>query len=94
MDFSDAIDLGIKYGQEAVIYKDPSGTLGVYYPQARVVEIAAKPSGDLAADIATDKSLYSKARGLSFSFGVPWGQKIPWDDRKIAREGLQKIKKG
>lgn len=78
MDFRDAIELGKKYGQQAVIYKDPSGVLGVYYPAEKVVEVAVKPDGDIAAELSRDPDLYSKSRGLSFSFGVLWGQKIPW----------------
>ena len=79
MKFTHAIKLGEKYEQQAVIYKDGSGTLGVYYPSERAVEVAATPDGDIAAEIALDKTLYSKGRGLSFSFGVLWGQKMPWD---------------
>lgn len=158
MKFTHAIKLGEKYKQQAVIFKDGSGTLGVYYPSERAVEVAATPDGDIAAEIALDKSpttplavgenvvvdktkntnplntdsceqyhnrvglvsektsgglmvsfyrgnmdeltgekqffngftsgqktglyrktLYSKGRGLSFSFGVLWGQKMPWD---------------
>ena len=79
MKFTHAIELGEKYEQQAVIFKDGSGTLGVYYPSERAVEVAATPDGDIAAEIALDKTLYSKGRGLSFSFGVLWGQKMPWD---------------
>jgi hypothetical protein len=78
MKFPHAIKLGEKYKQQAVIFKDGSGTLGVYYLAERAVEVAVTPDGDIAADIAMDKSQYSKARGLSFSFGVLWGQKMPW----------------
>jgi Protein of unknown function (DUF3293) len=92
MSFRDAIALGMKYKQQAVIYKDPSGTLGVYYPAEGMVEVAADPQGDIAADIATDKSQYSKARGLSFSFGVLWGQKMPWSmSRPVTQADLQEM---
>ena len=77
MSFSDAMSLGKKYGQDAVIYKDPSGTIGMYYRDG-TAEVAVQPSGDQAAQFSTSPDLYSKARGLSFEFGVLWGQKVPW----------------
>lgn len=92
MSFRDAIALGVKYRQEAVLYKDPSGTLGAYYPAEGTVEVAVDSEGDIAADIATDKSLYSKARGVSFSFGVLWGQKMPWPmTRPVKLEDVQRM---
>lgn len=82
MEFRDLVRLGKKFKQEAVIYKDPTGTIGMYYLDDGVAEIAVEPDGDLAAEIAADPSLYSKARGISFEFGFLWGQKVPWDGTK------------
>lgn len=78
MEFRDLVRLGKKYNQDAVIYKDPTGTIGMYYQKEGVAEVAVEPDGDLAAAIAADPSLYSKARGISFEFGFLWGQKVPW----------------
>lgn len=82
MKFEDAIALGKKWEQDAIVFKDPSGTLGMYYTKDGTAEIAVLPEGDMAVDISKDPNLYSKARGISFSFGVLWGQKVPWDGKK------------
>lgn len=79
MAFADVIALGKKYGQDAVIYKDPSGTIGMYYTKDDTAEVAVKPDGEMAVEVHTDRDLYSKCRGLSFEFGVLWGQKLPYD---------------
>jgi len=82
MKFEDAIALGKKWEQDAIVFKDPSGTLGMYYTKDGTAEIAVEPKGDMAVEISKDPDLYSKARGISFSFGVLWGQKVPWDGKK------------
>ena len=81
MRFPDLLKLGLKFDQDAVIFKDPSGTIGMYYQRDGVAEVAVKPDGDMAAQIQADPELYSKARGVSFEFGFLWGQRVPWDKR-------------
>jgi len=91
MTLADAIKIGKEFEQDAIIYKDPSGTLGMYYTKNDTAEIAVKPEGDIAVELSKDPDLYSKARGISFSFGVLWGQKVPWDGRKpIKRKDVEK----
>lgn len=89
MTFHDAIDFGIAYKQDAVIHKHPSGVLGMYYPMKYKAIVAAKEDGDLAAEISANPDLYSKARGISFSFNFLWSQEIPWDmSRPITKDDL------
>jgi len=96
MGFKDAIDLGRDYKQDAVIYKDPSGTIGAYFPDKNKVIVATKPDGDMAAEISANPDLYSKTRGLSFSFDLLWSQEVPWGmTRPVAKDDvLQFITEG
>lgn len=77
--FSDLIDLASQYQQDAVIYKDPSGTLGMYHLNRHVANISTDAKGDIKYDVKPDPNLYSKDRGISFSFDFLWGQDVPWD---------------
>jgi hypothetical protein len=79
MTFDDAIAMGRKYKQDAVIYKHPSGTLGAYFPTKNKVIVATKPDGEISAEISANPDLYSKGRGISFSFDLLWSQEIPWN---------------
>lgn len=86
-------DLGRKYGQDAVIYKSRDGVVGMYYTKgAPRAEVAVDPQGDPAFEMAEDSSLYTKARGLSFQFGVLWGKSLRWDgSHPIARKQLRQF---
>jgi len=75
-------ELSRKYEQDAVIHKSKDGVLGMYHTKGEPrAEVAVDPKGHPEYDIATDKSLYSKARGLSFEFGFLWGEELPWDGK-------------
>lgn len=90
MSFDDAYKLGRKYEQDAIVYKDKSGTLGIYYTKDNTAEVAVKPTGEMAAEVSEQPKLYSKSRGMSFEFGVLWGEKVPWDgSRPITRKQLK-----
>ncbi len=74
--------LGVKYGQDATIYKSNQGVVGMYYPQGMYAEVAVDPATLLPSmDLSDDKDLFSKSRNWSFNLGFLWGQKIPWDGR-------------
>ena len=89
----DLFKLGRKFTQDAVIYKSKDGVIGMYYTKGKPrAEIAVDPKGDAAFEMATDESLYSKSRGLSFEFGFLWGQEVPWDGRHpISRKQMRKL---
>jgi hypothetical protein len=88
---TDLFNLGRKYTQDAVIYKSKDGVIGMYYTKGKPrAEIAVNPKGDAAFEMASDESLFSKARGLSFEFGFLWGQDVPWDGRQpISRKKMR-----
>jgi hypothetical protein len=96
MRFSDLIELGRLFKQESVIFKSTDGVLGMYYLRENAVEFAVDDAGNMAVDVAVEPKrykderdrvergqpgLYSKSRGVSFEFGVLWGQKRPWNGR-------------
>ena len=86
-------ELGRKYQQDAVIHKSKDGVLGMYHTKGEPrAEMAVDPKGDPAFEVETDKSLYSKARGLSFEFGFLWGDEVPWDGKKpISRDKMKEF---
>jgi len=79
MTFADLVVLGRKFDQDSVIYKDPSGVIGMYFLKEGTVTFAVDEAGSMAVQMAVGDALYSKARGISFEFGFVWGQKQPWN---------------
>lgn len=79
MKFSDLVELGRRFNQDSVIYKDPSGVIGMYFLKEGTVTFAVNEEGSAAVQMSADKELYSKARGISFEFGFMWGVKRPWN---------------
>ena len=79
----DLFDLGVKYEQDATIYKSADGIIGMYYPGGSYAEVAVDPKADPAFETAADKGLFSKDRNWSFEFGFLWGKHIPWDGTSI-----------
>lgn len=69
-------ELGKKYDQDAVLYKDPSGTLGVYDKQGGAT-MAFDAEGNLAMQQSLERS-QEYSRGRSMSFGL-----VLVDDRKF-----------
>lgn len=79
MAFTDLVELGRRFNQDSVIYKDPSGVIGMYFLKEGKVTFAVDETGSMAVQMAVGDKLYSKARGISFEFGFVWGQKQPWN---------------
>ncbi len=79
MTFADLVELGRRFDQESVIYKDPSGVIGMYFLREGTVTFAVDEEGSMAVQMATGRDLYSKSRGISFEFGFAWGVKHPWN---------------
>lgn len=79
MAFTDLVELGRMFAQDSVIYKDPSGVVGMYYLKEGKVTFAADEKASIAVEMAVGDTLYSKARGISFEFGFMWGQHQPWN---------------
>jgi hypothetical protein len=74
-------ELGVKYGQDATIYKSRKGVVGMYYPKGKYAEVAVDTSGNPAFEMAEGDELYSRDRNWSFELGFAWGKHIPWDGR-------------
>ena len=92
MKWQDLLDLGSKYDQDSVIYKHPSGVVGMYYQKDGEAEFAVDDDGSMAATWDANKEHYSKARGISFEFGFLWGQKVPWNGSSpYTRKGLNRL---
>ena len=92
MNWNDLLDLGAMFQQDSVIYKDPSGVVGMYYQKDGKAEFAVDGGGAIAATWDANKEHYSKARGISFEFGFLWGQKVPWNGSSpYTRRGLTRL---
>jgi hypothetical protein len=92
MKWQDLLDLGKRFDQDSVIYKDPSGVVGMYYQKDGQAEFAVADDGSIAAVWDANKEHYSKARGISFEFGFLWGQKVPWNGSSpYTRKGLGRL---
>jgi len=89
MSFDDAIKLGKKYNQDAILYKDPSGTIGVYFKDGTAI-MAYEPKGDLAVSVSKGKEEYSKGRGLSFGLKLVEDKKFNWKGGPITSTELAK----
>lgn len=87
--FEDLHELGKKYEQDAVLYKDPSDSIGVYFKDNTAL-MAFDEKGDRAIDKSTDRNEgYSKGRGLSFGLRiVDW--KFKYDGKPITPKEIKK----
>jgi hypothetical protein len=89
MSFKDATHLMKKYNQDGILYKDPSGSVGIYKKDGKA-EMAYDPkTGDPAISKALDKSEYSKGRSMSFGLQLVEGE-IPWSDGPVTGEQIKK----
>jgi hypothetical protein len=82
--------LGKKYDQDAVLYKDKSGSLGIYFKDGTAT-MAFDPQGDAALTKTTDpKGDYSRGRGLSFGLQLVEGKKFKYEGGPITRDDVVK----
>jgi hypothetical protein len=87
MGFRDATDLMSKYKQDAIIYKDPSDTIGIYSQDHSAIMAFEPDSKDLAVLQSTGREEYS--RGRSFSFGLQLvEQPFHWDNGPVTKAEL------
>jgi Protein of unknown function (DUF3293) len=88
--FEDLHELGKKYEQDAVLYKDPSDSIGVYFKDNSAI-MAFDDKGDQSVDKSTDRSEgYSKGRGLSFGLRLVDDKKFQYDGKPITSQKLKK----
>lgn len=88
--FKDLHELGKKYEQDAVLYKDPSNSIGVYFKDNTAI-MAFNDKGEQAVDKSQDRNEgYSKNRGLSFGLRLVDDKKFKYDGKPITSDKLKK----
>ncbi len=81
--------LGKKYDQDAVLYKDPSGSVGVYFKDGTAT-MAFDPKGEAAMSKSEKPGEYSKGRGMSFGLQLVEDRKFKYTDKPITAEEIAK----
>ncbi len=81
--------LGKKYDQDAVLYKDPSGSVGVYFKDGTAT-MAFDPKGEVAITKSEKPGEYSKGRGLSFGLQLVEDRKFHYSDKPITHGEIVK----
>jgi len=90
INFKDLHELGKKYEQDAVLYKDPSNSIGVYFKDNTAL-MAFSDGGEQAVDVSTDRGEgYSKGRSVSFGLRLVDDQKFTYSGKPITREMLKR----
>jgi hypothetical protein len=89
MSFEHATALMKKYNQDGIVYKDPSGTVGIYTKNGKAQMAYDPKSGDPAISKALDKSEYSKGRSLSFGLQLVDGE-FDWSSGPVTAEHVKK----
>lgn len=89
MSFRDATYLMKEYAQDGILYKDPSGTVGIYLANGRA-QMAFDPKGDPAISMALDKSEYSKGRSMSFGLQLI-DHEFSWHGGPITAKDIAKF---
>lgn len=81
--------LGKKYDQDAVLFKDPSGSVGVYFKDGTAT-MAFDPKGEAAISKSEKPGEYSKGRGLSFGLQLVEDRKFHFTDKPITADEIAK----
>jgi len=78
-----------KYDQDAVVFKDPSGSIGIYDKNG-VATMAFDPEGDLALTKSLGKDDYSKGRSMSFGLQLVDSMTFRYSSSPITRDEIVK----
>lgn len=91
--FSDLVNLGNKYEQDAVLFKDVSGTIGIYFKNHTAI-MAFTPTGDMAVtkSVNPDED-YSRGRGLSFGLTLIEDRTFSWSNGPVKPKSIAKALK-
>lgn len=81
--------LGKKYDQDAVLYKDQSGSVGVYFKDGTAT-MAFDPKGEAAISKSEKPGEYSKGRGLSFGLQLVEDRKFNYADKPVTSQEIAK----
>lgn len=92
MEFQDAVKLMNDYKQDAILYKDRSGTIGVYFNNGTATMAFNATDADLAVLESTDPTEYSKGRDFSFGLQLVEDKKFRWSGGPVTkREVLEQL---
>lgn len=86
MSFSDATHLMKEYKQDAVLYKDPSGTIGIYFNDGTALMAFEPTKQDLAVLMSESKGEYSKGRSFSFGLQLVDDRKFHWSGGPVTHD--------
>ena len=82
--------LGKKYDQDAVLFKDPSGSVGIYFKDGTAT-MAFDPKGDPSISESTNpKGDFSRGRGLSFGLRLVEDKTFHYGDKPITHDDVVK----
>lgn len=88
--FKDLHELGKKYEQDAVLYKDKSGSIGVYFKNNEaVMAFDNKAEGAVEKSTKRDEG-YSKGRGIGFGLNLIEDKKFSYDGKPITKQKIEK----
>jgi hypothetical protein len=88
MSFEHATALMKKYDQDAIIFKDESGSVGVYNRNGTANMAYDPKTGDPSVTKALDKSQYSKSRSMSFGLNIVPGD-FKWSDGPVTAKHIK-----
>ena len=87
--FKEATMLMKKYNQDGIVFKDASGSVGIYTKDGTAEMAYDTKTGDPAISKALDKSEYSKGRSMSFGLQLVPG-KFHWSGEPITGDDIKK----
>jgi hypothetical protein len=88
IDFRTLHELGQKYEQDAILFKDRSGSIGVYFKDNTAV-MAFNDEGKMDVTKSTDPGKeYSRGRGVSFGLRLVEDKKFPFHGKPITQQDV------
>ena len=89
INFKDAISLMNKYNQDGIVFKDASGSVGIYKKNGKADMAYDPKTGDPAISAMLDKSEYSKGRSMSFGLQIVPGE-FSWSGGPITGDDIKR----
>lgn len=88
IDFGTLSELGKKYEQDAVLFKDPSGSIGIYDKKG-LATMAFNQAGKMDVTKSTDRAKeYSRGRSMSFGLQLVEDKKLPYHGKPITQQDV------
>jgi hypothetical protein len=90
MSFDDATKFMKDYDQDAVLYKDPSGSIGIYFKDGTATMAFEPSKADAAVLKSKGREEYSKGRSFSFGLQLVDDKKFKWSNGPITKDDIVK----